>query len=193
MNHFPKITLGLVALTLMSFVLPRFGAALIFDRGAMGSGELWRLFTGHLVHFTPTHLGYNLMVFIPMAWLLESQSSKGFAGLIISWAGGMGMALWALEPNLHYYGGLSGMICAGIAYLALGYTREKAPIGILAKLALVLLLGKIILEFRQGGSILPHGANPKFVPLPLVHALGMAVGLVTFFLGPTSHRIGPDT
>ena len=45
---------------------------LILDRTAVGQGEVWRLLTGHLLHYTPRHLGWDLLAFLLLGGWCEA-------------------------------------------------------------------------------------------------------------------------
>ena len=69
--------LGLSALALLAMLLPpEWQNLLEYQRRAIGEGELWRLFSGHLVHLGWEHLLMNLVGFwliwalLPGAWSL---------------------------------------------------------------------------------------------------------------------------
>ena len=131
-----------------------------YDRLAITSGELWRLFSGHFVHLGWSHFALNavgLMLicyivaaqFRPIQWLLISL-------LIIV---GIDLGFWFLEPQLAWYVGLSGLLhgllAAGVA--------DGARNGQLDALVIGGLLGiKIIYEQLVGplpGSIDASGGD----------------------------------
>ena len=51
-----------VVTALAVYLLPGVGEALVYDRSAILTGELWRLVTGHWVHFSASHLFYDVTV-----------------------------------------------------------------------------------------------------------------------------------
>ena len=85
--------------------------ALRYEREGLGSGEFWRLVTGHLVHLGPAHAAMNLVALAVMAflfgrlltrldWLLASLASA----LVID------AGLYWLSPGIEWYVGLSGVL-----------------------------------------------------------------------------------
>ena len=53
MARFPWLTCCLVSSALLASLLPGLGGALEFARAPIGNGEIWRLVSGQLVHWTP--------------------------------------------------------------------------------------------------------------------------------------------
>ena len=58
-------------------------AALVYDRAAIGNGEIWRLATGHLVHLDLQHLGYNIGALLALGALYETASFGGPRRLVL--------------------------------------------------------------------------------------------------------------
>ena len=77
--------------------------------------EAWRWWTAALVHWTPMHLGANLLATALVAaygWAARVPPAVALAWLA-SWPF-THLALWA-KPELLHYGGLSGVLHAGVA------------------------------------------------------------------------------
>ena len=58
----PIISVGLVVAAVVVHVLPGAAGALQYDRTALARGEVWRLFTAHLAHFSGNHLAWDATV-----------------------------------------------------------------------------------------------------------------------------------
>jgi hypothetical protein len=67
----PLLALAAVAAT---FTAP---VAMALDREALASGQLWRLWTGHLVHWNLSHLIWDGLTFGGLAWLLDRLAPRG--------------------------------------------------------------------------------------------------------------------
>jgi len=97
---------------------------LALDTSRVLSGELWRLFTGHLAHLTWRHyavdaLAYWLLVTSYAAW----RGSRAATGLAL--AACVSVSLTVVAFGLHpVYGGLSGLSCAAFAALVLAMLRD---------------------------------------------------------------------
>ncbi|HFC92357.1 MAG TPA: rhombosortase [Leucothrix mucor] len=84
---------------------------LLFLRENIQQGELWRIWTGNLIHSNYTHLGLNLsgfwlFVFIFKELINAIQLMLSLAILI----SGVGLGLYFLNPELYWYAGLSGAL-----------------------------------------------------------------------------------
>lgn len=137
------------------FAWPRLADALIYDRGEILTGQVWRMWTGHLVHFNPGHLLWDLAVFLPAgAWLELTAPALArwfyaLAPLAIS------ALLLAAEPTLSYYAGLSGIATGVLVLLALVQLRRDTTgprwfwPGVL-----LLVAAKVVMELRAEAPLL---------------------------------------
>ena len=142
------ITLICSALSL----LPESGQqALEYQRDAVLSGQLWRLFSGHLLHLNGFHLAMNLAG-LWLIWLLF-LSREGFVALCLyrmpALLFGVSLALLAFSPDVAWYRGLSGIL-HGLLVLALIHQCESQRFtgGVL----LALLCAKIAWEQTLGAA-----------------------------------------
>jgi membrane associated rhomboid family serine protease len=103
---------------------------LALDVSRVLSGELWRLFTGHLAHLTWRHYVVDALAY----WLLFStyaarRSSTAANGLVMVASVVVSVAVVVLQ--LHpIYGGLSGLCCGACAALILAMVLDN-PYGLL--------------------------------------------------------------
>ncbi len=161
------------------YLLPGVAEYFIYDRSAIFSGEIWRLVTGHVVHYSPSHLAYNLMAFAAVGAIIELQASRRLLPLCTVSALLIGISLLGFRPDLHYFAGASGVVTAAVAYCALSGLSVSGPWRILCLVVLLLLIGKIALELFWSGSSLV-GITGEFVVVPLSHAVGAVSGLLMF-------------
>jgi rhomboid family GlyGly-CTERM serine protease len=157
---------------LVAYVLPGLGSQMVYDRAAILSGEVWRLLTGNWVHFSPSHLLYDLLALGIAGWLIERRGYPSFGLLCLLSALGIGTVLLAGRPEVQSYGGLSGVATGAIVYLALRGLEEAPPWRWICIAALVLTVGKVLLESMTGRFIIAAAGSVPFVPLPLSHVVG---------------------
>lgn len=117
----PWASAVVIALALIVAAVPSLAPSLLYERAAIFRGEYWRLWTGHLVHFGASHLGWNLAVFAVAAIWSERLAPGRTRVLLALVPGVIGLALYGLEPRLATYGGLSGLATAVLTFLA--YTQ----------------------------------------------------------------------
>jgi rhomboid family GlyGly-CTERM serine protease len=172
---------------LLGWSLP---AALIDWQPGLAGSEPWRWWSAAFVHWSPLHLGANLAgvaVLAAFGWAAELPA-RAAAAWALAWPLTQGTLL--LQPALAHYGGLSGVLHAGVAVGAtvLVLQRRGRPRLIGAAVGAGLLV-KIGLE-RPWASPLAHPAGWDIAVAPLAHAGGALAGLVCALLiaGPRMQR-----
>ena len=115
----PVWTISIILLSTVSFISGGLSSLFIYDRAAVMEGELWRLFTSHLVHFSKFHFLYNIITFGIFGWIVEQQYYTYFGRLLLLMAFIIGITLLIMNPDMLFYGGLSGLAHGTFFYLAL--------------------------------------------------------------------------
>jgi hypothetical protein len=175
MKGFPWLTVTLVAICAAASLTS--GTALEYERGQVISGEVWRLLTGQLVHWTPRMAVFDLGMLLGLGTWLEARGDRRLAAAALALGGALtAFAVHALSPGLVVYRGSSGLASA---LFVLAAVRA----GGLAKAAIVLFLAKAAFEVATGPAVfagpLPSGVHV----VPIVHLLGGLGGLAAFWLG----------
>ena len=187
-NRLPLITIFFVCASLITYVWPYISELLVYDRQAIINGELWRLFSAPLVHFSASHLCWNVLVLAAAGWLAEKADPRGFL-IVCAFSAilpGL-MFLWG-SPELMRYGGLSGLATGAVVYLCLrkviATDRDK-----LIWLTILVLVGlKLIVEIVTGNPLFVR-ADTSFHVLPAAHffgSVGALVGLMWWRLDKVS-------
>ena len=179
---FPLFIAAISGAAILASLVPLFADWLIYDRVEIGQGQIWRLFTGNLVHFSPNHLFFNLLVFVIVGWTIANRGYPGFTVFCLLCSGLIGTVLYGLSPNLAQYGGLSGVACGTVVYLALFGLAERGVWRALCASVLLLTVCKILLEYRLGHFLFATSPDPAFVPMPLSHAVGALTAFIVFLL-----------
>ncbi|HET8577679.1 MAG TPA: rhombosortase [Methylomirabilota bacterium] len=169
-------------------VVPAAPAHLEWDRQAIEAGQYWRLLTGHSVHWSLAHLGWDAVAFVMLGAGCERLAPRRFLACSLVSAVLIGLGLWQLRPDLAAYRGLSGVDSALFTMLAATRLRagEKA-VPILAYL--VLFTGKLCFEALTGSALFVPVQLVGATPVPLAHLIGGTVG-VAFGAAPDSARRG---
>jgi len=84
---------------------------LLFLRENIQQGEVWRIWTGNLIHSNYYHLGLNLSGFWLFIFIFKELINA--THLVVSLAiliSGVGLGLYFLNPELYWYAGLSGAL-----------------------------------------------------------------------------------
>lgn len=169
-------------MALVVFVWPGAESGLVDNRAAVLRGELWRLWTGHWVHFGASHLWWNLAVFVPAGGWAECLA-PGRARLLLALApGAISVVLLAVEPALVRYGGLSGLATAMLALLALTQLASARTNRWLWRGVLALITMKIAIEFLARQPMFAHFTDPGIHAVPLAHLAGLACAMAAHFI-----------
>jgi len=83
---------------------------LAWERGALHNGELWRLWTGHLVHFSASQaLAETLALVVAGMYAEPLVGSRRFGLLLACAADLLSLGMLTLAPGLNEYRGASGL------------------------------------------------------------------------------------
>lgn len=167
---------GLVALAaVLSRAGPGWEDALVLDR-AVASAQGWRFWTGHLVHLSSGHLGWNIAVFGAAGGWLELLAPRAMR-LYLLWAPPLvGVAILALDREIGRYAGLSGIAAGLVVALALTQLTRRDESRPLWAAVLGLVAVKILYETMSGSAVLSGG----FRPVPIAHIAGGITGCLLF-------------
>jgi rhomboid family GlyGly-CTERM serine protease len=144
--------------------------------------EPWRLFTAAWVHWSGMHLVANLLAAAVIALL--GLAMKAPTRLVWAWCVAWPLTHLGLllQPQLAHYGGLSGVMHAGLAaatvWLVLTTRGRRWLIGLGLLVGLVV---KLWLE-QPWGAPLRHGDGWDIAVAPLVHSTGALAGAVCALL-----------
>lgn len=169
----------LAAGSVLAWWLP---SPLIDWQPALAESEPWRSFSAAFVHWSALHLGANLLGTAVVAALGRVGRLPWPAAL--AWALAWPMTQYALllQPALAHYGGLSGVLHAGVAIAALWLLvqargRGQARTRVLAAAVLAGLFIKLWTE-DPFGPPLRSGGGWDIATAPLAHATGAGAGLL---------------
>ena len=178
--NFPILTvlIGLSALSAtLSFQLT---SLLQFDRTAIMDGEVWRVFTGHLTHWSVSHLFWDIVVFLLLAGMIEQLSRRRLLACFASASLIISLLVFTFLPEMKLYRGLSGTDSALFIMLLVMFYRQRASgLSLLHKMPYYLLgtlfIGKTVFELSTSHSFFVQSSD-LFVPVPLAHLGGAFVG-----------------
>lgn len=155
---------------------------------ALAAAEPWRAWTAAFVHYSALHLAANvagtlLVGALGVAAKLPVRSAIAWA---LAWP--LGHAGLLLRPDLLHYGGLSGVLHAGVACAAVGLVAQgrgrRRAIGVAM---LAVLVAKVLGE-APWGEALRRTAGWDIAIAPLAHASGLIAGVAVAAAGEALHR-----
>lgn len=155
-------------------------AILRFDRIALlHDGQIWRLFTGHLVHLGWSHTGMNIAGLLLIQALVGHRfDQRQWSAIIVTLMLGISLGLLAFNPTLAWYVGLSGVLHGMLVAGAVADIRSNDKT---AWLLLILITAKLAWEQMTGalpGTEAAAGGNV----IVDAHFYGGLCGLVLGFL-----------
>lgn len=191
MDRPPAWTAALAAASALCCAWPELAPALALDRAAVLAGEIWRPWTGQLVHGGLSHLAWDLAAFLLLGWRLEPLLGRRYPAFLLAAATAVGAGVLAFLPGLASYRGLSGVVTAQYAYLALDDGARGAREGdrlLLAAsvLCAAALAGKLVYEQYFGAML--FASTPGLVPVPLAHLAGALAGAGAWLAGGRAWR-----
>ena len=91
-----------------------------YQRDAIENGQYWRLVSGHLVHLGLGHLWPNLAALVIVAALFDGElRNADWWRVSLASAAAIDVGLYAFEPDVAWYVGLSGVLHGIVAAGAL--------------------------------------------------------------------------
>lgn len=179
-RHLPGASLALAVLSVAVFAVADAGRILDLDRGALARGEVWRLLTGHLTHWSFDHLAWDVLAFAVLGAACEIVDRRRFLLCLAVASVTISLGLVWLLPGIETYRGLSGVDASLLVLLTVSLARpgaDGAPwIRIAGFGALGAFVAKVAFEVVTGRAVFVAAAG-DVVTVPLAHVLGAAVGL----------------
>lgn len=156
---------------------------------ARALGEPLRAWSAAFVHWTPGHLGANLLgcAVVAAFGVAARVPTRAALAWLVAWP--LSHAALALQPALTTYGGLSGVLHAGVAIAAWHLlrhdtgTRRVIGAAVITGLAIKLLLEK------PWGAPTQQVAGWDFAVAPLAHASGAIAGIVCAALADAAMKV----
>jgi rhomboid family GlyGly-CTERM serine protease len=148
----------------------------------------WRLWSAAFVHWTPWHLVANLIgcAVVAAFGIAARVPVRCTLAWLVAWP--LSHAALALQPALTSYGGLSGVLHAGVAIAAWQLLRHdsgrRRQIGAAVMAGLLI---KLLLE-RPWGAPTQTVAGWDFAVAPLAHTSGAIAGIVCAALADAVSR-----
>lgn len=171
--------LGAAVFVYCLWVLQSYLGVLEFDRQQVLTGEIWRIWTGHLVHTNSSHFALNIVAATIIYFTFFTKIKLGelllygfiFAGLI-------SVTLLCIYPSLGWYNGLSGLLHALVTYFSVRLARDEDMI---FWTGLVIVWVKVLVE-----AIRAHSGYESLVGdmtvITEAHLIGAFFGTITAFI-----------
>ncbi|OIO02274.1 MAG: hypothetical protein AUJ49_06505 [Desulfovibrionaceae bacterium CG1_02_65_16] len=158
------------------------GQLLALDRAGALHGQIWRLWTGHLVHYSAQHAALDITALFVLAAIAEREmGARATGALLLLGAPVISLCLLLAAPGMLLYKGssaLSAMLgVAGGAWIWRRAPRLRAALMVVGGVALVKTLCDA-LGYLPGFSSVPGGVRVAWQ----AHAIGAAFALAWVML-----------
>jgi rhomboid family GlyGly-CTERM serine protease len=151
-----------------------------YDRAAIGHGEVWRLVTGHLAHWSAAQLGWDVLAFTALGIYCERERGHAsFVAVVLAAALTASAFLYFGCPEVTEYRGLSAIDSALWCWAAFLVAPRSQ---LLTILLLSLFAAKLVAEVSSGVTLFASLAGAVRV-LPFVHLAGAIAGMVMALAG----------
>jgi rhomboid family GlyGly-CTERM serine protease len=184
----PWVSLTLVVIAVAVMPLGSLSGWLQYDRTAVENGQLWRIVTCQLTHWSWNHLLWDAAALALLGSVLERIDRRamlvclGISGLVVPAVVHFGL------PELVTYRGLSGIDSAVFVLLAVLLLRQGWAEGdhLWTAACLTMLAGftaKIGFEVVTAGTLFVDAQACNMLPVPWVHVAGGLLGAACGLLG----------
>jgi len=158
---------------------------------ALAATQPWRALSAAFVHYSALHLGANLAGAALVGAL--GHAARVPLRSVIAWGVAWPLTQFGLllQPALLHYGGLSGVLHAGVAVVAVhlvcagSVSQRRIGVAMLA-----VLIVKVLSETPWAGP-LRHPAGWDIAVAPLAHASGGAMGALCAGMAEALQRRAP--
>lgn len=157
----------------------QFLKAFEYNRDAILQGQLWRLVTGNLVHWSAEHFWLDVGVFLLLGAAFEPSFKRvriSFGSFVLATSFFVGSAVLFALPDMKLYRGLSGVdsgiFAAALLFEAVQARTRRRRWWYLAPAALAFTM-KIVFECWTGELFFSTSSLGDLgQPVPLAHAAG---------------------
>ncbi|HEY5604684.1 MAG TPA: rhombosortase [Gammaproteobacteria bacterium] len=162
-----------------------------YDRNAILSGQIWRIFTGHLAHLSWSHSFMNLLgLFLVWGLFDRHLPAKRWLHVMLLSGFGISLLLMIIDSHLLYYVGLSGVLHA---LFIVGCLYDLRAGRWDSKLLLTLFIIKLMWE-QLVGPLPGSGISTGGTVIVDAHLFGALMGLITYLIfrrGNNSSVVAP--
>ena len=178
------VTLGMVLAAAAASLLP---GPFVLEREALAQGELWRLWTGHLVHFTSVHFLFDVGAGALLLLFVRSRLAALLLPLLV------GLGVLALRPDLTSYAGLSGVLHGWTVLAAVDLAKTTRGLERWAAAGLLVgVIAKALFEGLTTSSVFTSTIAMGGETVYAAHLVGVLGGLVLAALSALSFGRAPE-
>ena len=173
------LTLFIVGFSIIVYCSPGLSELFVYKRQAILSGEVWRLLTAPFVHFSASHIFWDILIFSIAGIAINASGFPGFWIVCCLTAFIPGLLYIPACPDLQYYGGLSGVATGSAAYYCLCQIFMNGGKIHIWVLILAVMGVKILIEIALHEPLFVNSDSADFIVLPSAHIVGYLGAMTT--------------
>ncbi len=182
-RHLPTISLVVVAAACLVMAFPSLADWLQYDRSAVAHGELWRIVTCHLTHWSFEHLFWDVTALLFLGFVIEKDNRRRFLTCLGLSAVLIPLVVHAWIPELSTYRGLSGIDSAvfmllAVTLLADSWSQRDCGWTLVCTAVIAGFAAKTAFEFTTGATFFVDSTAAQMLPVPLAHVVGAGIGVL---------------
>ena len=152
-----------------------------FDRDAILAGQLWRLVTGNLVHWSMEHFLLDVGAFLVVGLMVEGYLKQNYAWILLASAVAVGCGVLAFAPEMTVYRGrwvtVRDQFAAALCVESAAALRDRRR-WIWVAPAMSIFVIKIVYECTSGQMLFgTESLGDIGIPTPVAHAAGAAAAV----------------
>ena len=156
--------------------LQNFSGELELDRQPVLSGEIWRIWTGHLVHTNMPHLSLNILATLVIYFAFFTKINLGeLLACSFVFTPLLSVALLLIYPGLNWYNGLSGLLHALVAFFSIRLLRDGDMV---FSVGLGIVWIKVLAETIRANLVYQNMIGNMTV-ITEAHLIGASIGTMT--------------
>ncbi|NUZ04588.1 rhombosortase [Piscinibacter koreensis] len=167
-----------------------FGIRALDWQPGLAAAEPWRAWTAASVHFSLRHLVVNVggAALVALLGVIGAVPRRMVVAWFVAWP--LTHVGLLLRPELAHYGGLSGVLHAGVAVAA--FQLVVAERGVRRAIGAAILAGVVLKVLNEApwGATLRRPAGWDIAVAPLAHATGLVSGVLCAALAQAWARVG---
>ena len=146
---------------------------------ARAGSQPWRAWTAAWVHFSRLHLGADIAgaVLVGLLGVVAGVPARCAVAWLVAWP--LTQLGLLARPELLHYGGLSGVLHAGVAIVAASLVVDGRGGRRLVGVATLAVLAAKVLAEAPWGPVLRHPDGWDIATAPVAHACGLVAGLLS--------------
>ena len=182
-GHLPGVALAVISAAALIMVFPRAAGWLQYDRSAVAAGQLWRIVTCHLTHWSFEHLFWDVTALLFLGFVIERDKRRRFLTCVGLSAVLIPLVVHAGMPELSTYRGLSGIDSAvfmllAVTLLADSWDQRDWGWTLVCTAVMGGFAAKTGFEFTTESTLFVNTATAQMLPVPLAHVVGAGIGVL---------------